>query len=72
MPQLDDETTPPLHPVRESAGFFLSALAALRGLLWPGRRHTPQGDQPITSEAEPVTLSLMDKIETLGPYPVDE
>jgi hypothetical protein len=72
MPHLDHEVPAPLHPVRESAGFLLSALAALRGLLWPGRRHTPQGDQPITNEAEPVTLSLTDRPKALVPYPIDD
>ena len=70
--QPPDKSQPPIHPLREGFGFLSAAMAATARLFWPGWRHTPRGDEPIVTEAEPVDLSLTEKVECLAPSPIDE
>ncbi len=71
MPLSDDQTPPPLHPFRESAGFVSAVLTALGRVFWPGRRRTP-ASPPTASAAEPHHLRVSEKIAHLAPFPVDD
>ena len=72
MPHSDDNDRAPVHPIRESVGFFAAAAAALGGLFWPHRRRTLAGDETVIGDAEPVHLALKEKASCVAPFPVND
>lgn len=68
----DDDNAPLPHPIRESVGFFGAAMTALRQLFWPERRTSPDGEEEVVSEAEPLDLNLAENPDCVAPFPVND